>query len=234
MVHALMTNGGVVAATSIGVLGDSGLSSSRYLLMLPDASRERLMASELLYRAAAENRLMRRSAAQTTISGGAYSQAMSVALDNSLNLPPFFPLGRNCDGVFGQTLRSCFPDHYIAHLPWAIRHLPPGHRAGGHEQVVDFVLHLTEIMNLLLVTFEGMSRDAVGLDRLYEAAGCFQDLASLGDVDFLEYLRTHYMPHLSRYVEYLDGLLQICRGQPDFWARGRITHREASRSAHGT
>jgi hypothetical protein len=224
MVHALMTEGGVVAATSVGVLGDSGLESERYLLMLPDASRERLLASEPLYRAAAENRLMHRAAPRTTISGGAYFQAMCVALDNSLDLPPFFPLGRNCDGVFAQTLRSCFPDHYIAHLPWAIRHMPPGHRAGGHEQVVDFVLHLTEIMNLLLVTFEGMSRDAAGSDRLYEAAGFFQDLSSLGDADFLEYLRSRYMPHLSRHVEYLDGLLQIYRGQPDFWARDVESH----------
>jgi hypothetical protein len=224
LVHALMTTGGVIAATSLGVWGDSGLSGSRYLLMVPEASRERLMESEPLYRAAAENRLMHRSVARTTISSGAWFQAMCVALDNSLELPPFFPLGRNCDGVFGQTLRSCFPELFIAHLPWSVRHRPPGKREGGHGGVVDFPLRLPEVMNLLLVTFEGMSRDAAGADRLYAAAGFLQDLASLGDAEFLEYVRGRYLPHLSQYVEYLDGLLLIYRGQPGFWARDVESH----------
>jgi len=52
-----------------------------------------------------------------------------IGLDNRDILPPFFPVGRNSDGIFGATLRTCFEDGYLGHLPWAILHSPDQPRA---------------------------------------------------------------------------------------------------------
>ena len=43
-------------------------------------------------------------------------------------LPPFLPTRRNEDGVFGNTLRRCFPSDGFGHVPYAALHAPLGVR----------------------------------------------------------------------------------------------------------
>ena len=57
--------------------------------------------------------------------------AMHCGLDNRLALPPFLPVLRNGDGLFGQMLKSCRPSGLTAYLPLAIAHLPDEERSSG-------------------------------------------------------------------------------------------------------
>ena len=225
-VQSLVTFGGTIAVAAVGTCGDSGLVGPRHVLTLQGSSRERLLSSESLYQAAVANRLLVRAVPRTTIGSSAYCQAMCLGLDNSLPLPPFFPVGRSSDAVFGQTLRSCFPDLYIAYLPWAIHHEPPDKRSLAPETVTDLPIRIPELMNLLLFAFEKGAWAAPGLDRLEEAGRFLQDVSSLADQDFLQFIRGLCLSNLSRYVEYLDGLLAIYGHEPDFWAKDVESHIE--------
>jgi hypothetical protein len=228
--HRLMKNGGTVVATASGICGDCGLADSRYVLATQGHSRERLMSSEALYRAASSNRLLLRVAPRMTVSDGTYFQAMCVALDNRLPLPPFFPVGRNFDGVFGQTVRACFPDWYIGHLPWAVHHQPAIERHFQPEDLVTLPIRITEIVNLLLATFESGLAQFPPMDRMDAAGRFFQDVAALPERDFLEYVRSHYLFHLSRYVEYLEAQLAIHGQKPEFWVDDVEAHLERVRA----
>ena len=230
LVHTLMRNGGTVVATATGICGDCGLSDPRYLLAAQGHSREQLMKSETLYRAAASNRLLLRAAPRTTVSEGTYFQGACIALDNRLPLPPFFPVGRNSDGVFGQTIRAFFPDWYIAHLPWAVRHEPSVERHFLPGDLTALSIRIAEIVNLLLVTFERMVDQAPSMNRLDAASQFFQDVAALSEKDLLEYLRNRYLFHASRYVEYLEAQLLIHGRKPIFWVDDVEAHLERVRA----
>ena len=226
----LMRSGGTVAATATGVCGDCGLSDSRYLLAVQGHSRDLLMDSQSRYRAAALNRLLLRAVPHITVSNGTYFQATCVGLDNRLPLPPFFPVSRNSDGIFGQTLRSCFPHWYIAHLPWAVRHEPARGRHFVPEDLLNLSIRVPEIINLLLVTCERMMSQAAPMDRLDAMGRFFQDVAALPDGDFMEFLRTHYLIHASAYLEYFEAQLVVYGREPSFWANDVEAHLEAVRA----
>jgi hypothetical protein len=48
----------------------------------------------------------------------------SLAMANRDTLPPFFPIGRNEDGVFGVLLKSVSRTPFVGHIPVAIAHDP--------------------------------------------------------------------------------------------------------------
>src|SRR4029077_16768409 len=45
-------------------------------------------------------------------------------MDNRDLLPPFMPVRRGQDMIFGMTLARCCHDALAAHLPWALVHVP--------------------------------------------------------------------------------------------------------------
>jgi hypothetical protein len=51
--------------------------------------------------------------------------ATVCGLDNREMLPPYFPVGRNEDGIFGAIVHRCCPHAYFAHLPLSLLHFPP-------------------------------------------------------------------------------------------------------------
>jgi hypothetical protein len=92
--------------------------------------------------------------------------------------------------------------------------------------VTDLPIRISEIMNLLLSAFEKNACAARRLDRLEDAGRFLQDVSSLADQDFLQFIRGLCLSDLSRYVEYLDGLLAIYGHEPDFWAKDVESHIE--------
>ncbi len=123
--------GGRVLATFNGLLGDSGwgapfgawLAPMGYLAMR-GLSRGRLCASEPSYRAAIESREIVRAVRRLTIADPAFSMMGFAGLDNRELLPPFCPIGRGEDNVFGAALAASLPDAYVGHLPWTLVHAP--------------------------------------------------------------------------------------------------------------
>jgi hypothetical protein len=47
-----------------------------------------------------------------------------TGFDNRRLLPPYFPVGRGEDQVFGQVTRFIYPDSVTLQYPWAVPHLP--------------------------------------------------------------------------------------------------------------
>ena len=47
-----------------------------------------------------------------------------LGIDNRHLLPPFFPVQRNSDGIFGHMLRKCVDGSHVAFLPWILLHAP--------------------------------------------------------------------------------------------------------------
>lgn len=123
MLRDVLACRGRVVMTVTGVFGDGGMGTSTPLLVaLGEHTRAELAASQAVYDGALSSRELLRAAPRPTI-GHAYPFiATSFALDSRGGVPPFLPVMRNQDGVFGAVLARCFEGVYAVHLPIAVFH----------------------------------------------------------------------------------------------------------------
>ncbi len=85
------------------------------------------------YRTASTSRELVRHVASYTPGHPEPCVTMCAGMDNRDLLPPFFPICRNEDGIFGYMLGRCVDETYAGHLPWAIEHSPVGQRTCNAE-----------------------------------------------------------------------------------------------------
>lgn len=128
LAHALGSGAAHVAATSFGVLGDSGMGGVRYYLHLRGDSLRRATPDDATWAWVRTTRAVLRATDRVVLSGGVHFMAGAMGLDHRGFLPPFPPSGRGADARFAQLLRRCRDDALIAHLPWALFHDPPEER----------------------------------------------------------------------------------------------------------
>jgi hypothetical protein len=219
LLTTLESGEGRVRATMSGIVGDSGMGAPTYYLILRGISHERLVSSEAGYDVLRTTRDVLRVAPRWTITDGSLFMTTSVGLDNSALLPPFFPVQRNEDGVFGVTLRSCFEQGFIGYLPCAIQHDPREHRAFGAQDLyqkqsqlwtADVVLHCLVSHTHGLATREPAQ-------RLRALGRHLQDFGTLKPRDFEEFLRVQRWRQLSASVSHLEDSLALYHDAPAGW-----------------
>lgn len=207
-------------ATAGGIAGDSGMSSGVYLLALQGPSRERLVSDARWYQQAMTHRRLWRAVTRPTICPGAYCTAVNLGLDNRWLLPPFLPVQRNQDGVFGALLRSCAPDGCFGFLPWLLRHEPSGPRTVCGEDLERHGcrLHSGQIVQTLV---RAAGRSVPGPDRGKNLAGLGRTLAAWAAEPagaFLEMIRHPLREYIAGLASHLGSQLHWSGGRPRFWA----------------
>lgn len=110
-----------ILVTVAGSYGDSGMECAPHLLLEPD-SFERMAATSLAYAHARTATTLVRMAPSLEVSAAPTLMTLACALDNRVGLPPFCPVGRNQDGMYGALLQWIFAPAPIAHVPLAVRH----------------------------------------------------------------------------------------------------------------
>jgi len=227
----LRMRGGRVAATLGGVVGDSGIGSTGYLSVGP-ASRRRLLSSKQDYLAFVESHQVARAVTRPTVSEGFLCMAGNLGLDNRRLLPPFMPVQRGSDSLFGITLRKCFRDGYLGYLPWTVRHDPPHQRT---QPLADFMKNaakprFSEIVRHLIhgaPEVSGEGDDPSGLRRL----GAYLRQISSGSLaDFEDTVKTCFWRRhgkgLAEASKYRDD-----PAMPDYFQACRRQHRKIVREA---
>ena len=215
----LEKGGGCVSVTSAGLLGDSGMSGSSYLLTLKGAARENLVRSEIDYRHALTSHQVARAAANLTISSGSLTMGYSLGLDNRQNLPPFFPVLRAEDIAFGELLCLSASGGYVGYLPSVLSHKPQEKRQFSTEDMVKRASHLRtcDIVQILIQSFTAdLNRHAT------------KDFASLGNflyewgsapvADFEEMLKLVLTRMASLKLLYMEHHLKTHNNLPKYWS----------------
>jgi hypothetical protein len=213
--------GGRVRMTQIGCAGDTGTGSMWFLLLQSGRSRERLLASEAAYRHAFTRRQIVRAAPRASITDGMFCMSMSIGLDARALLPPFLPVQRNCDGLFGIALRLCFPGAFSAFLPWVTEHTPSPPRTASFEAFFQSVAETASEDALCgLVAGSRVEHDRrdprVGLRAL---GAMLERWGSLPLDQFEELSRVQVMRARSLDVAILDEAKRRHGGAPAYWAR---------------
>jgi hypothetical protein len=211
---------GRVLLTAAGLVGDAGMGSPVYLLALEGSSRERLLRDERAYRHALTHRRVLRAAPGATVCAGAFCMAPNLGLDHRRMLPPFLPVQRNQDGVFGALVRACFPGGLFGFLPWAVLHLPPAPRPWSADDLGERAacLRTGQIVQALVGACASGAGRADARDNLRALGTALTELGALRLADFEDVVRRVLRRHLDRLAAGLEGRLQQFGGSPDYWA----------------
>jgi aryl carrier-like protein len=114
-----------VLMTINGMVGDCGWGTPSRFLFVDEASFKRLAECEQSYLNSTSSRQMLRVAPNYRLTTRARNlMTAAFGADGRLLLPPFVPVGRGEDVIFGQLLERVQLNGGFAHLPWAILHSP--------------------------------------------------------------------------------------------------------------
>jgi len=117
-----------VVTTECASLGDPGTGDNRWLATLPPRSLDRLLEHpESLQNALKTRNCWLGRLQPAFVPNSNISQI--TGSDNRDFLPPYFPIMRGQDRIFGDTNRFLFPGRAALDLPWAAPHLPVSERA---------------------------------------------------------------------------------------------------------
>jgi hypothetical protein len=113
-----------VLVAQTGLVGDAAMSPSPYLLTRHGITRANLLRD---YAVARASRHVRRAVLAPTLAAHPHFMTVCCAFDGRFLLPPFLPLPRDADGLFGQVLRAV-TGSLIAHTPYCVTHDPGASR----------------------------------------------------------------------------------------------------------
>jgi hypothetical protein len=211
---------GKVTITLHGLVGDSGMGAPRYFLSLDGASRDRLLASEAAYRSALHSREVLRTVSQPTVAASAFCMTPFYGFDNRRLLPPFFPVERNSDGIFGLMVHNYVADSRVAFLPSVLLHAPQEHRSFG-DGAASADAAGVRIADLLIAVIQAHKLTSMeeGDDlRLARLGSFLADLASLETEDFARVAGAAQQLRTLAATALLEQRLREHAAAPGFWA----------------
>jgi hypothetical protein len=197
----LRSRPGRIAVTLSGSVGDCGWDSPDFLLFADRQS------------GTARGREMVQVASVTALTDRADPMfGWSLGLDAREMLPPFTPIGRAEDVGFGVLLSTCFADHYVAHLPWALLHAPTEPKSFTTEPAfaVGFNGWLPSVLSALA---PGAGPPA---DRLAELGRLLRELGRLPADTFDAFVREHLLRSLGARAEALETAMAAA---PSVWRK---------------
>jgi hypothetical protein len=208
-----------VIATFGGIVGDSGTERMEEYFFLQGGSLRRVLSSEETFRIAIEDRQLLRTALSPTICEGVSCMANNIALDNRTTLPPYAPVQRNEDGVFGFLVTACLRGSYSATPGFAVAHCPLERRNTSIQTMWQHIgeFRTNDLLCLLLSAFTPSLLTARTDDRICALGRQLQDVARFGATDFQEFLRNLCWKKIVVRLNYLSALSQRLAAKPPWF-----------------
>jgi hypothetical protein len=116
-----------VLVTQCGTLGHPGTEANTWLIDLHQATLDRLTSSGDSVTQALRNDNLWMGHQRANFSTRA-NMSLVTGLDNRHDLPPYFPILRGEDRLFGNMLSYIHPGSVVMDYPWAMPHLPATRR----------------------------------------------------------------------------------------------------------
>jgi hypothetical protein len=230
--RALESGRAHVSVTSTGMLGDAGSASPPAIRLLDAESRQRLLGSETGYRTLARSRQLQRGVIRRTISSNPYLMMTGAAIDNRAILPPFFPVLRGEDTIFGFMLGACVDGASIGHLPLTLVHSPGELREVEPDALAAFARHPSsfELVIACIQSFSALPGTSPA-ERLRALGRQLGAIASLAPADFEEFLRLWVWRMKALAMERLTHDLETSSGASSSWTQDVRRYLEGLRTS---
>lgn len=204
-----------VAVSFLGTVGDSGTEGHACGIFHGGKTYERLIETEEVYRRAIRTRQILRAATQTTISEAAFCMTTHIGFDQRTLLPPFMPMMRNEDGLFGTMLNTYGPGRYKGYLPYAVLHQAPDARLTG--QISFRPLRANDLLQRVVVALSDYPSHPDPAQNLCALGRRLLDLCALPHKDLADFLRTVAHRTVNSTIEYVERWLDERPDAPSYW-----------------
>jgi hypothetical protein len=201
-----------VRLTVNGLIGDCGWGTPTAYLAWRGASLDRLTASDADYEDAITSREVVRAVSRVTLCARADFMSTFFAVDNTVVLPPFAPVGRGADHVFAAIVaKCCSPQAVIAHLPVALLHRPAKARSFWRGEITrsSAGIDLSTFFRVLVGTAPDLP-DASPAARLARCGQHLEEVASRPRAEFAEIARAA----VGRLLEQRIAELEVAAEDP--------------------
>jgi hypothetical protein len=218
----------VIRVTMAGLAGDSGMYCPSYLMFQPWSAARACGGDPLLAEAALRSREVHRIAAMPLVTHYPSCMAYCTGFANSALLPPFMPMGRNEDGVFGSMLATCDEGALFAHLPFGVIHdSARDSRYGRDELRAAREVRISEfILWAIRASVAGTVLNSP-IERMQRIGRGFTDLASLRLADFRDLVRDVILVVRGSELERVDRQLASDNVFARCWAAPYANYRRA-------
>lgn len=209
--------GSRVLVTECGSLGCPGTASNTWLPDMSSRSIRHMLASPEKVHNALYSRMVWTGRLQPHF-GARPNMSQITGFDNRAMLPPYFPIQRGEDRLFGFLLSFIFPNDLSLDYPWAIPHLPIPKREWTDQdrqfkQGPSFPFFFSDKL-------PGLASDchaADPLERLKFLASCFADMAATSKRQLFEDDRDSALRSISAQIKHLSKLLEEAGDAPQEW-----------------
>jgi hypothetical protein len=143
-----------------------------------------------------------------------------MGIDNRDILPPFLPVKRGEDIVFGLTLRRCLENGHFGHLPWALVHSPTEKRAFWPGEIFRSAagFDTAKMIIACVRSFDHESPRGGGKEMLRALGKHLVKLGAMPLRDFEEVLRQQVCDSATSFMLMVESRLRGEGGSPQFWA----------------
>lgn len=214
--------GAKVGVSFLGTVGDPGSESTLHRLFTRDGTFERLTQSASKYPGRLSTHEVLKAPVQPSISDGAYCMSTHMGLDGRTLLPPFVPVQRNCDGVFGRILKMCFREYYSGYLPYAVPHGAPERRSSTPETAFRSLeaWRANDLLINLIASFDPWPSGASGGAEGLRALGRFlENVGSYSQTAFEDSIRSAVTRATSSRIQEAERRLEEKRSAPKYWRK---------------
>lgn len=206
-----------VLITECGAFGDPGTARMDWLTGLEDASMDALLQSDDTVNAALNDRncWIGRHQAQFVRKA---NMSQLTGLDNRKLLPPYIPVMRGEDRLFGDMVQFMHPGSVALDQGWAVPHLPIPPRTWSEEDRRLSTQQPFPTFSMLRIS-EHMDRCPAPepLQRLAYIARVYEDLSRMNHETISELYLDRRMRDQADDYRQLKGLLDARPGAPGAW-----------------
>jgi len=213
LLSGLLSDTATVAMTATGIAGDSGFGFAPWFLSSEGRTRDRLLGSESVYSTATTSRETLGVACSPTVNHSCWCMAGSIGLDNRVNLPPFLPIARSEDWVFGTLLFKCFPHYFTGHIPLAVLH--NSNRLNYYDAAP--MIRVGDLIRYLVHSF-GPPHGTNGFVKLRLFGRLLRDLSMLPVYDLCKHLGDVVREQQTRRIQEVEKMLTFS-DTPNYWRR---------------
>ncbi|MFA6076923.1 MAG: hypothetical protein WC735_02505 [Candidatus Paceibacterota bacterium] len=203
--------------TYMGAYGDSPMESHIPLLLLPQVYEKFKNISPIQYKAIKGTRKIIQVPFSTTVYQGPICTSMVVGIDNRQLPPPFIPIGRAQDLVFGTTRWTAFPSKLSVYLPILIGHERPDKKI--QSAVYNSVHEVTKI-NRIIANFIEEEINNVNInssENLQIIGNKFINIAQKSESEFSLFMETQCQKITKIVTDHVNNILKNSPEMPDFW-----------------
>jgi len=209
-----------VRMTLTGIAGDAGVTYPDRFLFCKGTWKKVLAGSRRTFDTAFGSREICKVANRYVIMHEVSCMGGCLGLANTSIAPPFLPVGRNEDGLFGATLCAMDVEAMGCHIPYAVVHgstRSPQYRGGWFPSTAE--TRLADLLISLVASWSPTLRDGEPTRRLKQLGERLQHIAALPKVDFVRLTSLATLRTRERELALIDSALAEPEGLPLYWQR---------------